>query len=1072
LKTLPNSQSSLAEGAPLAVNSEAYWSQRFASDWQALGGGEQSRFFYQIALDNLPEWFIRYVRAERASICDWGCASGEGTDLLAQALGTPVTGIDFAPNAIADARSRFKKPSFLAVDLLKTPIEDRFDVLFCSNTLEHFADPWGTLETVAAYARNALVVLVPFREVDRHHEHESTFTEGNIPVVIGGKFHLAFSCAVDTGRMSPSYWHGEQIMLVYATRDRLDQSILRLEDLAVGRAAETLEGQKRIAALIQEIGASRAAEKAAQEQARAAEEALLETSAQFDQLWSDEKRLQARIKQLMQTSTTLSTSLQASERKVEELARYVQNRERLVQAKDRQIQDLSAQIEALRASESWRVTAPLRMGTTLMRSSIRTSRSLAARTARMVYWALPLSDATRAKVRARLRRAQSTAVASGASTMAQQSAAAATQKATAPVFSPPLTRATELPDVFVWGIIDWHFRIQRPQHIARGFAQRGHRVFYFSNAFVNSDTPGYRLEPLSDDGLLNVVYLNVKGTPSIYARAPSADVQRTILASLAVFIQEAMPHAVVSLVQHPFWMPFADKMPNRRLVYDMMDHHEGFGDNAPGMLELEHKLLAEADHVVVTSTFLEEIASRKNSSVSLVRNAGEYSHFCNRPDAVFTPPQGRRVIGYYGAIADWFDADLVEKLAQRFPNDLILLVGADSAGVQDRLRSYGNVMFTGEVKYDKLPYYLYAFDVCLLPFKVIPLTLATNPVKVYEYLSAGKPVVCVDLPEITQFEGLVTTAGTHETFLDGVAAALENPGDGEAVEKRRQFAAEQTWTHRVEKLARHLESMPRPKASVVIVTYNKLNLTHACLHSLEANTHYENVEIIVVDNGSADGTPDYLKVWASRGRNRQIILNQDNKGFAAANNQGMRMATGDYLVLLNNDTYVTPGWLGTLLAHLKRHDDLAMIGPVTNSIGNEAKIDISYSGMEEMSKRALQYTSGHLGHTYPLQTVAFFCVALPRRVLENVGELDEAFGVGMFEDDDYCRRVELAGMRVACAEDVFVHHEHSASFNEIAAGPRRALFQANRDIYEKKWGPWLPHTYRRDKPDQRKAGRG
>jgi GT2 family glycosyltransferase len=68
----------------------------------------------------------------------------------------------------------------------------------------------------------------------------------------------------------------------------------------------------------------------------------------------------------------------------------------------------------------------------------------------------------------------------------------------------------------------------------------------------------------------------------------------------------------------------------------------------------------------------------------------------------------------------------------------------------------------------------------------------------------------------------------------------------------------------------------------------------------------------------------------------------------------------------------------------------------------------------------------------------------------------------MFEDDDYCRRVDMIDMKVACAEDVFVHHEHSASFNELASGPRRALFEANRVIYERKWGPWIPHTYRRE----------
>jgi GT2 family glycosyltransferase len=85
---------------------------------------------------------------------------------------------------------------------------------------------------------------------------------------------------------------------------------------------------------------------------------------------------------------------------------------------------------------------------------------------------------------------------------------------------------------------------------------------------------------------------------------------------------------------------------------------------------------------------------------------------------------------------------------------------------------------------------------------------------------------------------------------------------------------------------------------------------------------------------------------------------------------------------------------------------------------------------------------------------------MPRRVLETVGELDEAFGIGFFEDDDYCRRVEQAGFRVACAEDVFVHHHLSASFAKMQSEEKRELFERNKRTYEAKWGTWTPHVYR------------
>ena len=113
-----------------------------------------------------------------------------------------------------------------------------------------------------------------------------------------------------------------------------------------------------------------------------------------------------------------------------------------------------------------------------------------------------------------------------------------------------------------------------------------------------------------------------------------------------------------------------------------------------------------------------------------------------------------------------------------------------------------------------------------------------------------------------------------------------------------------------------------------------------------------------------------------------------------------------------------------------------------------------------MIEQAGRYTRNHAGQVMRLPVVAFFCAAMPRTVYEKVGGLDEAFGTGFFEDDDYCRRVREAGWEVACAEDVFVHHHLSASFDKLKAEQRQALFERNRAIYEAKWGRWTPHRYR------------
>ena len=305
---------------------------------------------------------------------------------------------------------------------------------------------------------------------------------------------------------------------------------------------------------------------------------------------------------------------------------------------------------------------------------------------------------------------------------------------------------------------------------------------------------------------------------------------------------------------------------------------------------------------------------------------------------------------------------------------------------------------------------------------------------------------------------MVRTAAGPREFAGALREALADRSPGSA-ERRRAFARENTWDARGELLAREARGL-FPKASVIVLTHGRRDLTRDCLESLDRLTGYPDWELVLVDNASPDGTPDLLHSFAFGRPWVKVIANSSNPGFAAGNNQVARATTGEYLVFLNNDTYVTRGWLGDLLAHFQAHPDLGLLCPVTNNIGNEARIDISYGSLEEMEARARSYTSARRGRELDLRTVPFFCAAVPRSVWERVGGLDEGFGLGFFEDDDYAMRVRAAGLRVACAEDVFIHHHLSGSFQEMDSERRRELFERNRRYYESKWGAWTPHRYR------------
>ncbi|MBT9161783.1 MAG: putative teichuronic acid biosynthesis glycosyltransferase TuaH [Dehalococcoidia bacterium] len=716
---------------------------------------------------------------------------------------------------------------------------------------------------------------------------------------------------------------------------------------------------------------------------------------------------------------------------------------------------VSTLIKTIKNSASWRLTQPLRFVARLVRYGLTNQdRQQMTQALRHHYHSLPLPAAVKNMARFAYRRMYRKIVRSIAHRSLRYT------QFHAPEIR-PLAQKDDKPDYFVWGVIDWYFRHQRPQQLALALAATGRRVFYISSDLVDDERDGFEVDALDASGELFQIKLFAKGAPSIYSDAPSLETVSKLKRSIGEVLDWADCRQIVSLVDHPFWYGIASVLPNSRLLYDCMDHHEGFGNNAESLMQLEKQLLSEAELTITTSTWLNDTITPHARHCALIRNAGDYEHFAKVPVSIYRDPQGRRVIGYYGAIAEWFDLDLVEAVARQHRDCSVLLIGADTVNAKSKLVDLNNVTFTGEVPYSVLPHYLHGFDVCLLPFKVIPLTLATNPVKAYEYLGAGKPIVSVALPEMAQFGGLVFVADGKDAFLGAVSKVLSQPEPDALIQQRKALAKGQTWQHRAEVLIQQAESASRDaKVSIVVVTYNNIELTRACLDSLGEYSQYEPLEIIVVDNASSDGSPAFLSKWVASGVNRKLILNEDNRGFAAANNQGLAVASGEYLVMLNNDTYVTPGWIRTLVRHLQRDKTIGLIGPVTNNIGNEAKVDIDYAYMEEMLIKSAAYTRRRIGQAFPLRTVAFFCVMMPRATYERVGTLDEAFGRGFFEDDDYCRRIDQLGLRIVCAEDVFIHHHLSASFNKLKQQEREKLFEANKKIYEAKWGKWVTHRYR------------
>jgi GT2 family glycosyltransferase/tetratricopeptide (TPR) repeat protein len=233
--------------------------------------------------------------------------------------------------------------------------------------------------------------------------------------------------------------------------------------------------------------------------------------------------------------------------------------------------------------------------------------------------------------------------------------------------------------------------------------------------------------------------------------------------------------------------------------------------------------------------------------------------------------------------------------------------------------------------------------------------------------------------------------------------------------------------------------------SIVLATHNQLDYTRLCVESVRSRTD-EPYELVFVDNGSTDGTPDYLRGLAGA----RVICNPDNRGFPAAVNQGIAASSGTQVLLLNNDTVVTTGWLGRMLMALHRDPSVGLVGPCSNSVSGEQQVPAGYDDLSGLDGFAWDWGKARQGEAEDTDRLVGFCLLASRDLVDAVGPLDERFGTGCFEDDDYCLRALRAGWRAVIARDAFVHHFGGRTFAGSGVD-FAALMERNRRLFRQKW---------------------
>lgn len=340
----------------------------------------------------------------------------------------------------------------------------------------------------------------------------------------------------------------------------------------------------------------------------------------------------------------------------------------------------------------------------------------------------------------------------------------------------------------------WFTWQQRPHHFANALGKLGYRVELFSTRSV-ADYFRSPIKQKSDDSLA-VHFGKVRPVfPSPrFDRLPLVSKfngwqRRSVMNGF--YNTEADIHVYAAV---PFETPTI-KPPI--LIYDCMDDWSDFPALPETVIENERRLCEMADRIwVVSKHIYHKFSGEYGAKLDYVPNGVDYDHFATTTH--INVPRTRPTLGYVGALHSWFDTELVAAVADKLPNWDINLVGPIMLSTEQRQNlERPNIHFFGRQAYQALPRIMAGFDVSMIPFVLTDLINGTSPIKLYEYLAAGLPVVSTSMPEVLPFRepGVVICADSPDEFAQGILD-LYHANSTEMLARRQQVARHHTWQER------------------------------------------------------------------------------------------------------------------------------------------------------------------------------------------------------------------------------------------------------------------------------------
>lgn len=788
------------------VNSKEYWDNRFGSgDWQAHGGEQQAVYFCSLALQEFPEWLNKELYRNSWEIADWGCAEGAGTALLARTFpGCHVMGVDFSREAVEQAKRTYPSCDFVVGDITKDV--QPTDVIFCSNTLEHLKNPRDVLVDLVNKAAKCAVIMLPFHDNFGFDEHLYKFTEDFFPLHINN-MRLSFFKIIDCKHFNAAYWPGEQILLVYANETDYGEGYL--SDLFSNSEYEKLCAllEKTTSDLESEQEEMRIRLEAEREGMRVKleaerEEMRVKLEAEEVRHTQDIAALESRINEAQEELLRLKSAHdELSEQLTQtELAREeLENRSK---ESEYRISTTLNQVHAMMGSRLFRLVHFLNR---LFHQGFNRNREERKKFRQWIFSRIkhapdsdhrynPLysvvellggTDGGRNDIEdipghelqeekldlEKHLRAQNTFIERVLSEPLSEEA----QKLRLAIDTYSYKGILVYPQVVCWE------PIQTPQQLLRAFAKAGWLCFFCESPIVQyacrEEMPNLFITYESD--LIQAI-----GTTPV-------NILLTSMSSLA----------------------FVDHVPNKKVWYHILDHLEIFGYYNELYVQLHNEVLRKASVTSYVAKPLRELTEGITEAVYLP-NGVVVTEFLDAkkqaiPEDMLPIVQtGHKIVGYYGYIGEWMDYDMVREVALQRPEWEFVFIGPAFIDVS-KISELPNVHLLGMKFYKDIPAYGQLFDVATIPFQVDEKMDCVSPIKFYEYLALGKPVVSSKMVELEPFAekwGFIFCADGSEEFLACIDQAMEPLNTQMAAKCGPEIAKENSWGNRVRAMEAYLKS--------------------------------------------------------------------------------------------------------------------------------------------------------------------------------------------------------------------------------------------------------------------------